>query len=430
MKLFTRIIISLFSISILLPLGCAKKDPVVEPEVSIVKGDVKATSETFEAWYLWYKEIPELDLSLFDSPDEYIDEIRFEDDKWSFAAQLDVLVALIKEGESTGWGAGLKWDAEDNLRIAFVYDDSSMGRAEVKRGWIIKALDGKLLSEMSDEEINSAISNPVSVISFITLDGTEKEISISKDEISINTVLHQSIFERGGEKIGYLVFNEFLDVSDEELDGVFSSFISEGVSSIILDLRYNGGGTLDAANHLVGLLAGADYNNQVFNRQQFNDKLTRENKNNLILTKPNSLTPQELVIITAHSTASASELVIAGLVPFLPITLIGTTTHGKPVGMNIFSVEEFNLAIGPVSFRNVNSQGFTDYFDGIAVNYTVNDDLTKGFGDEDELCLKAALNYLESGSIGDVAMKRAIPERELLYWGVDNPVRDLLFIED
>jgi hypothetical protein len=283
---------------------------------------------------------------------------------------------------------------------------------------------------MSDDEINTTIFSPVSSIQFLKPDEELEVISIARDVITINTVVHKSIFERGGKKIGYLVFNEFLDVSDDELDVVFSDFKTAGINSIILDLRYNGGGTLDAANHLAGLLAGATNNNQIYSVQEFNDKKLSENGNNIIQKKPNSLTPEELVIITTSSTASASELIIAGLYPFIPVTLIGTPTHGKPVGMNVFFVEDFDLAIGPVSFRNVNSDGFTDYFGGIAVDYFVNDDLTKDFGDENEICLKAALNYLESGSVGDVAMKAAAIEHELLYWGVDRPLRDLLFFND
>jgi hypothetical protein len=430
MKLLTRIILNLLLILVLLPFGCSKDEPIVTPETKIVRKDVKFTSEIFEEWYLWYQEIPELDLSIFESPDEYIDQIRVADDRWSFTYDLDELIALIQNGESTGWGAGLKWDGNNNLRIAFVYDGSSMGRAGVERGWIIKALNGTPLSNMSDDEINTTISNPVSSIQFLKPDGELEVISIARDVITINTIVHKSIFERGGKKIGYLVFNEFLDVSDDELDVVFSDFKAAGVSSIVLDLRYNGGGTLDAANHLAGLLAGATNNNQIYSVQEFNDKKLSANESNIIQTKPNSLTPEELVIITTSSTASASELIIAGLYPYIPITLIGTPTHGKPVGMNVFFAEDFDLAIGPVSFRNVNSVGFTNYFGGIAVDYIVNDDLTKDFGDENEMCLKAALSYLESGSIGDVAMKAAAIEHELLYWGVDRPLRDLLFFID
>jgi carboxyl-terminal processing protease len=141
--------------------------------------------------------------------------------------------------------------------------------------------------------------------------------------------------------------------------------------------------------------------------------------------KSNSIQLDKLVVITTSSTASASELVISGLKPYMNMKLIGSTTHGKPVGMNIEGDTKLNIAVAPISFRNVNSQGYSDYFDGIPVDFAIKDNVTQDWGNTADASLNAALNYISLGTIGSIGAKSAIIPGRIIYKGTDHPVENL-----
>jgi hypothetical protein len=107
------------------------------------------------------------------------------------------------------------------------------------------------------------------------------------------------------------------------------------------------------------------------------------------------------------------------------LKLIGSTTHGKPVGMNIEGDTKLNIAVAPISFRNVNSQGYSDYFDGIPVDFAVKDNVTQDWGNTSDACLTAALNYISLGTIGSSSIKSAIMPGRILYKGTNHPVENL-----
>ena len=369
--------------------------------------------------------MPTVDLTLSKTPDDYINKVRNIKDRWSFTMTYTDMVKLLENGETTGWGAGLGFDDLSILRILFVYDNSAMGKAGVKRGWQIKAMNGKTIAAMSDSEVNTALSNPSNSFEFIKNDGSQTTVQLTQGIIEINSVQYSTVFPRNGKKIGYLVFSDFLGSSVKELNTVFDDFSAKGISDLILDLRYNGGGTLDCADSLVAMLAGKPNKNMVYNTLTYNNKHIRMGYQSVIGLKSNSVQLDKLVVITTSSTASASELVISGLKPYMNLKLIGSVTHGKPVGMNIEGDTKLNIAVAPICFRNVNSQGYSDYFDGIPVDFAVADNVTQDWGDTSDACLLAALNYISLGSIGSISIKSAIVPHRIIYKGTDHPLENL-----
>ena len=419
-----RIIFSLFIVILLVAGGC-KKDTGTAPGQTI-DPLVKFTADTFTDLYLWYETLPSVDLKTIVTPADYIAKVKNAKDKWSFSMTYTDMVNLLQNGVSKGWGIGLGFDAQNLLRILYVYDNSVMGQAGVKRGWQIKAINGKLVSAMSTSEVNTAIANTSNSFDFIKTDGTEVILQMSKATIGINTVLYSNVYPLAGKKIGYLVFNEFLGSSVKELNTAFTGFAGQGITDLILDLRYNGGGTLDCADTLVAMLAGKTNKDKVYNTLIYNNKHTISGFSSKIKLKSNSVQLNNLVVITSVSTASASELVIAGLKPYLNMKLIGTATDGKPVGMNIASDVKLNISVAPISFKNVNSQGYTDYFDGIPVDFTVKDNAAHDWGDSSDGCLSSALNYISTGSVGLVqSLKSEILPGRIIYKGIDTPVENL-----
>lgn len=401
-----------------------KKDKSPDPVLSI-DPSVQFTANTFNDFYLWYESMPVVDLTSIKTPDEYIDKVKYIKDRWSFTMTYTDMVSLLENGETTGWGAGLGFDNLDLLRILFVYDNSAMGKAGVKRGWQIKAMNGKTVAAMSDTEVNTALNNASNSFVFIKNDGSETSLQLTQGAVIINSVQYSNIFTKGTKKIGYFVFSDFLGSSVKELNTVFDDFSSKGVTDLILDLRYNGGGTLDCADSLIAMLAGKPNKDKVYNTLTYNNKHIRMGNQSIIGLKSNSIQLDKLVVITTSSTASASELVIAGLKPHMNMKLIGSTTHGKPVGMNIEGDTKLNIAVAPISFRNVNSQGYSDYFDGIPVDFAVKDNVTQDWGNPTDASLNAALNYISLGTIGSVGVKSAIIPGRIIYKGTDHPVENL-----
>jgi carboxyl-terminal processing protease len=403
--------------------GCKKDKNAL---AKTVDPSVQFTANTFNDLYLWYESIPNVDLTTINTPDEYIDKVRYSKDRWSFTMPYTDLQKLLNSGETTGWGAGLGFDDQNILRILFVYDNSAMGKAGVKRGWQIKAINNKTVAAMSDSEVNTAINNSSNTFVFVKNDGNEATIQLAKGNIVINSIQYSTTYQLGAKKIGYLVFSDFLESSVKELNTAFGNFVQQGVTDMILDIRYNGGGTLSCADSLVAMLAGKTNQGKVYNTLTYNNKHIRDGYQSVIGLKNNSVQLNQLVVITTSSTASASELVISGLKPYMNLKLIGSTTHGKPVGMNIEGDTRLNIAVAPISFRNVNSVGYSDYFDGIPVDFAVKDNVTQDWGNLSDGCLKAALNYISMGTIGYIPTgKAAIISKRILYKGSDQPIENL-----
>ena len=165
----------------------------------------------------------------------------------------------------------------------------------------------------------------------------------------------------------------------------------------MLDLRYNGGGLVDVAVHLASLIGGARTNGQVMLNYVHNDKIGPIlNKTTRFSNPQQALNLQRLVVITTRGSASASELVINSLRPFIPVTIVGDNTYGKPVGQ--YGLRFCEKVLYPVAFsiKNANLEG--DFFDGLAVDCAAGDDYTKQLGDPAEASFAEALTFIRTGA--------------------------------
>lgn len=221
-------------------------------------------------------------------------------------------------------------------------------------------------------------------------------IHMEKTVVNINTVLHHSIIQNGNEKVGYLVFHSFLATSKAELVDVFNDFKAAGVTKMILDLRYNGGGLVDVAQSLASAMVTTNTATDLFTVLKYNDKHQDLNNEFFFLSLENELDLEQVTLITTGATASASESVINGLKPFVDVKTVGSTTFGKPVGMNGF--EFCGNVMLPITFAGFNQDGEGDFFDGISADCAAEDDLGFSFGDVKGPMLSEALAVSQSGS--------------------------------
>ncbi len=227
-----------------------------------------------------------------------------------------------------------------------------------------------------------------------------------------NPFFLSKVMEQDGKKVGYLVYDEFKAGKDDEDTGyidqmvqVFRQFKQQGVTEFILDLRYNQGGQVTCAQLLASLLAPSDCRGQEFAHFEFNDKRQDANYSLEFLTDyaDCNLNLSRLFIISGLYTASASEMMINCLRPYMTVNLLGTKTLGKNVAMTRID-SPYDFVMYPVTCTVFNKDGLSDYASGFTPRYVVselNHYPWHELGDPDELLLKNALQWVMGGTPQD-----------------------------
>jgi len=354
--------------------------------------------ETFKEWYLWYDEMPEVDPDSFSTPEELIDTLSNTLDRWRYSMSATKLNNLLGKGTYEGLGAGFILDYDRKIRISHVYNQSPFGLAGVKRGWEVVSANGYTADNL--DSVNSAL-NSDSEINFIFNDteNISHSISIKKADVKMNSVLYSDVIETGKTKVGYLVLEQFYQTTVEELKTVIEDFKNQNINELIVDLRYNGGGLNSVAYNFFSMIGGDTVVTKNIGTIINNDK--HSDKNTTIISSYGGpvLNVPRIFFITTGMTASASEMVINCLKPYVECIQVGSNTEGKPVGMYIFTNQDLDLSVLPISFKYINSLGYGDYFNGLPADIVVNDDLTHGWGDPEEGMLKTALNLITNPAL-------------------------------
>lgn len=355
--------------------------------------------------YYWYDKMPNVNKDDYSDPYKLMDALRYKPlDRFSFVADYDEWNAE-QQGTFVGHGFRIGVDESGKARIALIYNKSPLYAQGVRRGWIVKSINGTDVAHLllqGNSEAYSTLIGPgkagiTNTFIFTKPDGTDVTISSTKSEFQTNTVILYDTLHLSSGVAGHIVFESFIDPSVNELATAFAFFKACNINDLILDLRYNPGGRVDIAQTLSSYIAGNGLSGTPFSKLQYNDKLTEYNYTFPFVTTPYSLSLTRLVVITTRSTASASELVINGLKPHLNVVTVGDTTIGKPIGMNVFDVGKKYVFV-PITFKMVNSANQGDYFEGLPPNKLAPDDITHDFNDRKELSLRESIHYLESGS--------------------------------
>lgn len=355
-------------------------------------------------YYLWNADMPTgIDVASYESPEALVKDLRFGHDRWTRIADKVTSDALFMEGKFVGLGYKTLRGPDNEVRLSFVSDNSPASAAGLVRGDMIVAVEGKTVAELDEGNLWNQVygenEEGVAVdIEFERLATGEREvITLSKQWIDIVSLPVASVVDGpNGTPVGYFIMDKFVETTKAELDAAFYQFKQAGASTVVIDLRYNGGGLISVAERLVNLAVGADHEGSVAYSFEYNANYASENSSTKISKLGNSIGADEIVVLTSSRTLSASELVINSLFPYAEVTLIGGTTGGKPVGSKSFEFCEKRLF--PITFRLVNAEGNTDYFDGLPANCWAEDDLFHQLGDPQEGMLAAALAYLETGA--------------------------------
>jgi carboxyl-terminal processing protease len=370
--------------------------------------------------YLWYTQIPSaFNAQTYPDPNAIMEAIRQYSnepgfstpvDKWSFAMKQTEWDNL-SNGISGDFGMSVFFFKEGDLRVKSVERSSPAGIAGIRRGWRITKINGSTnISTGNADYISKAVWNSANgSFTFQKPDGTTIDLNLTAANYREHPVYLDSIYTINSKKIGYFSFNSFLGDTSElynEFERVFNRFVVAGINDLIVDLRYNGGGYVSVQQKLANWLAPLSANGQLMMKEQFNDKYTEFNTTDNF-DKLGSLNLSRIHFIVSRSTASASELLINNLKPFMDVQLVGPgKTYGKPVGF--FPVPVGDWYIFPVSFRSTNKNGQGNYFSGMDLNNQIADGLDKDWGDITESCLQSALSNITTGAYRTAAAKETI----------------------
>ncbi|WP_068472386.1 S41 family peptidase [Saccharicrinis aurantiacus] len=394
--------------------SCEKEDGISKE----TKGINKFVYDYMNQYYYWTEDMPSTNpMSQADSK-EYFNSLLFSSiDKWSFIT--DDYQGLVDyfNGVQKDYGYSIRpylWEQGSTKVVAcveFVYPNTPASDAGLKRGDVIININGEELSTDNYQELYS--SNSIQLgFGRITEDNElqtlNEEVNLTAEVISINPILKSTIFEmRTGQTIGYLAYTSFIDNSDKDLEQLFANFKSAGIDELILDLRYNGGGSVATANLLASMIGPSDIEGKVFIRTDYN-KYFKEyfdqnypNDETVYIDRfegsASNLDLSRLYVLTTPSTASASEMVMYTLSPYMDVIQIGEQTHGKYYGSVTLEDEErdHGWAIQPIVMRAENVDNSIDYAIGLKPDIEMQDDV---------------FTYSELGSLDDNMVAVAINE--------------------
>lgn len=430
---------------LLLPLGCeVQEDNAVPSSVAVQNFIWKGLN----LYYLWQAEVPNLADHQFDNqtalnrflatyanPKTLFQDLlhrpvsQFPDpgqaiDRFSVITSDYTVLEGILSGTTRNSGAEISFyqktasPTEVFGVVRYVVPGSDAARQNVLRGTLFYAVDGTPLTVQNYRNLLARDSYTLDLADFdngnITPNG--QSLPLTTSVLTKNPVHLVRILSLGTHRIGYLMYNGFYQNYETELNQAFAAFKSAGITELVLDLRYNSGGSIATATRLASMITG-QFSGQIFAREQWNAKITAYYQNRggserfldrFTTALGNgsaieSVRQNKIWILTSKATASASELLINGLKPYIQVVQVGDWTVGKNVGsITLYDSPNFSktgansqhkYAMQPLVLKIVNKDGFGDYLSGLApdILYTENPGNMGVLGQADEPLLQLAI---------------------------------------
>lgn len=407
--------------------------------------------------YYWYNQVPTLDpfstnystaenllstmISYPELTGQKIDRYSFLDRTGSLANKLQNGVIEKTEGVSGSFGMEVTFALDNNnkshLLVLYADKNSPAGLQGVQRGWEITAINGdeNLSYDGSNGANTTKVTNAVynsssSTFTFEAPNGATPTITLNTASYNVNPVLYDTVYNVGGKQVGYFVFYTYSSVTSstgsstvtkQVLDQVFSKFRSAGIRELIVDLRYNTGGAVSTAQYLDNAIAPASAQSKVMYYYIYNDKLTQ----NLAATglpasinfsSTGGLSLDHVFFITGSQTASASELTLNNLKPYMNVKLVGDTTYGKPVGFFSYTIsdhdasgnEKYLADLFAINFETRNAQQSGGYYTGIKPDQAATDYVNVPWGNSEDDNLSRIFNYIRTGAFRQASTERVV----------------------
>lgn len=394
--------------------------------------------DSMRVWYYWEDEMPSTkNVNYFLKPFEFFASVLSKKDGKDSRpySTIDSLVNVSRSIPFTDYSYGFQFTTnrvEDNdtalyAHVLYVASQSPASAINLERGDWIMEMNGKPITSKNYATLYGSGAMELTVGYYDAPNDTiiaykEPRKIASARAINDNPVYYKNVYTLGSKRVGYLVYNHFsagvTNNSNEYNNDLLSAskyFASQQVNEFILDLRYNNGGLISCAELMCTILAPANQLGQELGFLEFNKRFNPRqvpfSLNAGLIQNGANLNLTTLYVITSDQTASASEMVINCLKPFMnKIILVGGTTEGKNVGSRAFSNPELMITMSPIICKIYNSKQESDYENGFKANYEVNENSNLAqflpFGDPKELLLSSALGIID----GSIELKPETPK--------------------
>ncbi|MGO1648053.1 MAG: S41 family peptidase [Sphingobacterium sp.] len=467
-----RVLAGLFMAVLLGTFGCKKSDgpsPQLQNEETLLRDSTYYYSILLS---LWTDVLPQPQVSgdrfdlqaytgKFETAEEVLVDLRryAADDRFSFVDRTGTVSEEIQQGVYKETGAtpiylsSSERTTNADMYIKLVQRGSPAEEAGLKRGMRVLRINGEERIDYQTDQANSFRNfqkffsdEPLELV--VQEPGSERArtITVTGSSYQLNPILNARVLTHGNKKVGYIAYTSFVNVLNSagepneyytELINVFQEFEQAGIAELVVDLRYNGGGAANSAELLANLIVPSASGQNLMYAYKINTHLQDEGFSDdanpiapfrpVNFSKPNGLDLKRVYFLATESSASASELVMNVLEPYMDtqiITVNGTGTYGKPVGFFGHPVVDGYADLYITSFQMLNSSGFGDYFDGLRGEKV---DAVDGFlnqlGDENESLFAEALYHISQGGYRSARVARSAnsPNKEPLLHRVKGP---------
>jgi len=457
---------------------------------SCTKSEIKTTEENeihkfiwqgLNTYYLWQNDVADLSdtrfstfsqlydyFGNFSSPTAVFESLLYQKDVVDrFSWIVDDYIALENSFQGITLNSGMEFGLVRNKTntnnvfgyVRYVIPNSDAATKNLTRGMIFNTVDGTqittsnyrdlLFSDSNSYTIGLADYNAGDPIS----NGTT--ISLSKTQLQENPVAITKVLNvNATHKVGYLLYNQFSSSFDGQLNAAFATFKSENITELVIDLRYNPGGSVSTATYLASMITG-QFNGQVFSKKVWNQKIhdaiaadiylnhfPSQIDNGSITENINSLQLTKVYFIVTKSSASASELIINGLNAYIDVKMVGTTTYGKHVGsITIYDSDDLtrngaNLnskhtyAMQPIVFeiKNKNNENAPTGFVP-EVNLPEDYGNLGVLGERSDPLLDRAIVYILTGARTSTSAKSTFKLEEISDSKLESPLSNNMYVD-
>ena len=430
-----------------------------------LEGDLQISDFVWKGlneFYYWQDQVSELsDEKLIDekeyadyiknnsNPDLFFESLKHSDDRFSWIQNNYVELENNLQGvfATNGVEFGLLYACENCNEVLgfvkYIYKGSNADGKNIKRGDFFNGVNGTILNDSNyisllfGENLNYSLNMATIENGKVISNGVNVELT-KEENFETNPIHISKTFDtQNGDQVGYLMYNQFVANKSANLNDVFAEFKNKNINNLIVDLRYNGGGSVKNCVELASMITG-QFESGVFAQEQWNNKLISylENRfgsesliNRFVDTLSNgspinSLKLDKVYVITSSESASASELLINGLSSYIEVIQIGEPTVGKNVGsITVYDYidnektknPDHTYAMQPIVLKMANSDGYADYTEGLQPDRLIEEDITNlgVLGNIGEPLLNSTLNLI-SGTKKEVLINPKLNKKFLI----------------
>jgi carboxyl-terminal processing protease len=397
--------------------------------------------DVLREWYLFPETLPAtLDPAPFATVDDYIDALtataraQRRDRFFTFLTSIKEEEAFFSSGASAGFGFRVATDTTSRrVLISEAFEGAPALAAGIDRGDEILAIGETAATLRPVADIIAAGGSGAVTDAFgpttpgvtrvlrVTGPSGTRDLTVTKASFDLTPVSSRygaRVIDDSGRRVGYLNLRTFISSADPQLRFAFEGFRQQGITEFVVDFRYNGGGLISTAELMGDLLGGNRNSSEVFSSFVYRPEKSANNSTKRFAPTAQSVAPTRIAFIATGATASASEVVVNGLLPYYGtnLALIGANTFGKPVGQVALDRSACDDRIRVVAFSSRNSANSDNYYDGLAATVPATcratDDVTRPLGDPQEASLRQALDYLAGRPCTPIAVGQTAQSAE------------------